>query len=89
MRTLAACLLALAGASQAAVIAEVAQGDLRLELHDEAGPCLGHARLAVFYQGLVRVPGCWTLRGAQVLIVFLDGDMAEVDVQLFRRPKLL
>ena len=89
MKTIAACLLALASASNAAVIAEAVEGDLRLELHDEAGPCLGEARLAVYWQGKERIPGCWKLRPPVVTIVFLDGDLARVSIDLFKRPEPL
>lgn len=89
MKAIAACLLALASATNAAVIAHVIEGDLRLELHDEAGPCLGEARLAVFYQGPQRIPGCWKLRPPVVSIVFMDGDLAQVSIDLFKRPEPL
>lgn len=88
MRMLAAVLLALAGASQAAVIAEVRDGDRLLQLTDEVGPCLGNARIAIWSQGEQRVPGCYVVRVATmtVHVAFLDGDAAEVPIGLFKAP---
>lgn len=88
MRTLAAVLLALAGASHAAVIAEVREGDRLLQLTDEVGPCLGNAKVAVWSQGEQRVPGCYVVLPASmtVHIAFLDGDAAEVPISIFKAP---
>lgn len=90
MKRIAMCLtLTLAGAAQAAVIAVAVDGALRLELHDEAGPCVGEARLAVFSDAQLRVPGCWVARDGAVHVAFLDGDHASVPVRLFRKPERL
>jgi hypothetical protein len=90
MRIIAAVLLALAGASHAAVIAEARERDIVLQLTDEVGPCVGQAKLAVFRQGInAPIQGCYRLNPATLVvhIAFLDGDMAEVPVSLFKRPE--
>jgi hypothetical protein len=79
--------LTLANLAHAAVIAVAAEGAVRLELHDTAGPCVGEARHAVFSDGTQRVPGCWVARDGAVHVVFLDGDRASVPVNLFRKPE--
>ena len=88
MRTLAAVLLALAGTSHAAVIAEVRDGDRLLQLTDDVGPCLGNAKVAVWSQGGQRVPGCYVVRPytLTVHVAFLDGDAVEVPINLFKAP---
>lgn len=79
--------LTLANLAHAAVIAVAAEGAVRLELHDTAGPCVGQARHAVYSDGRQRVPGCWVARDGAVHVVFLDGDHASVPIQLFRKPE--
>lgn len=79
--------LTFANLAHAAVIAVAAEGAVRLELHDTAGPCVGQARHAVYSDGKQRVPGCWVARDGAVQVVFLDGDQATVPVQLFRKPE--
>jgi hypothetical protein len=89
MRIIAAVLLALAGASHAAVIAEARERDIVLQLTDEAGPCISPAKLAVFRQGVAApIQGCYRLNPATMIVqvAFLDGDVAEVPVSLFKRP---
>lgn len=89
---LAAVLLMLAIAltiqpAAAAVIAVATDGDRRAELHDQPGPCVGAAKLAVFIQGPVRVGGCWVMAGADtVQIAWLDGEVSNVAVKHFRKP---
>jgi hypothetical protein len=71
----------------AAVIAVAGNAEQRAELHDEAGPCVGAARLAVFIQGKARTPGCWVMAGTDaVQIAWLDGDVSNVAVRHFKRP---
>lgn len=86
MRLLALVLLA-ATQAHAAVIAEAVNGDARLELHDDAGPCLGAARLAVFTRGREKVPGCWVFVDNAVQIAFLDGETARLPPGVFSKPK--
>lgn len=72
----------------AAVIAIAQEGTVTVELHDEAGMCLGQARLAVYRTAEVRVPGCWTvdLETRSIRIAWLDGDYSTAPVGLFREP---
>lgn len=83
----AVALAALAVAAQAAVIAVAQDGARRLDLHDQAGHCLGQARLAVFTDGVQRVPGCWLVKPDAVTIAFLDGDFITVPLAAFRKPQ--
>jgi hypothetical protein len=86
MNTLAvAALLAVAPVP----IAEYREGDARVELYAEAGPCVGNARWAVYLQPPVRVPGCWLWVGESVQIAWLDGDFSKVPARVFRKPELL
>ena len=86
-----ALMLSMGEDAAAAVIAVAVEGPVRLELHDEPGPCLAGARLAVWTDGKVRVPGCWRpVPGAgQVAVAWLDGDASVVDVRVFREPEQL
>jgi hypothetical protein len=77
------------GTAGLAPMAEYREGDARVELYAEAGPCVGNARWAVFLQGPVRVPGCWLLAGDSVQIAWLDGDFSKVPTRVFRKPEIL
>ncbi len=90
MRYLIALLsLLLAGSAAGDVIAEAWDGEVRVELHRDAGPCVGPARWAVYYQGRVRIPGCWILNADSVQIAWLDGDVSFVPLRAFREPRML
>lgn len=86
MRMIALSLL-LAGSVEAAVIAEAVQGKLRIELHDEAGVCVGSARMAIFSDGEQKIPGCWVVQPDAVQIAFLDGDVARLPLAVFKKPE--
>lgn len=86
MNTLAVALLL---AAAPAPVAEYREGDARVELYEQAGPCVGSARWAVYLQGPVRVPGCWILRGESVQIAWLDGDATLMPARVFRKPEVL
>lgn len=79
--------LLLAGSAAGDVILEARDEDIRVELHRDAGPCVGSARWAIFYQGRVRIPGCWILNADSVQIAWLDGDISVIPVRAFREPK--
>lgn len=79
--------LLLAIGAHAAVIAVAQEGKNRLELHDQAGHCLGQARLAIFADGVQRIPGCWVARTEAVTIAFLDGDFVTLPFAVFRKPQ--
>ena len=84
---LLALLMALPAAAKTIAVVRADNGAL-MQLTDEMGPCLGPARQAIWMSadGLERIPGCWRLHGKNVLVAFLDGDVAEVPVSLLRRP---
>jgi hypothetical protein len=86
-----ALMLSMGEDAAAAVIAVAIEGPVRLELHDEPGPCLAGARLAVWTDGKARVPGCWRVDTAagRVSVAWLDGDASVVDVRVFREPEQL
>jgi hypothetical protein len=81
--------VALLLAAAPAPVAEYREGDARVELYAEVGPCVGSARWAVFLQGPVRVPGCWILMEDSVQIAWLDGDFTRVPARVFRKPEVL
>lgn len=81
--------LLLAGSAAGDVILEARDEDIRVELHRDAGPCVGSARWAIFYQGRVRIPGCWILMGESVQIAWLDGDVSVIPARAFREPRRL
>lgn len=88
---LLALLALLALPVQADVIGDVQSSAGRIELHAERGPaCMEPARHAVFVgRHGAQVPGCWTLRDGSVLVVFFDGDVAQIPVQAIRKPTRL
>lgn len=92
MRTIL-CVLALVAAPAAAgpvAVATTPDGST-LTLHDEAGPCIGPARLAVWRSADAKtsVPGCWIAAGERVRVAYLDGDVGNVAVGAFKRPTQL
>jgi hypothetical protein len=90
LRTAALILaLGLAFPVKGAVVAEVVEGDARVELHDVAGPCQARALWAVFFKGQTRVSGCWILGGDFVQIAWMDGDVSQIAVRAFREPRSL
>lgn len=88
MRALAALLLC-AGVAQADVVAEITEGERRIQLHTDAGPCVGTARWALFTGATQRVPGCWILTPQGVQIAFLDGDVLTIPLEAWRKPSTL
>lgn len=83
-------LLALAAPAHAQLLGEVRSDNGRIELREEAGPCVGQARSAIFVgnNGL-RVQGCWIPRPSMIFVVFLDGDVAQIPPQVIRKPTTL
>jgi len=87
---LAVCLaLGLVGSAAATLVAEVQEGNMRVELHDVPGPCQGRALWAQFQEGKVRISGCWVLAGEIVQIAWLDGDVSQIAARAFREPRSL
>ena len=73
----------------AAILAEApAQDEAVIYLHDVAGPRVGQAKLAEFVTPAgERTPGCWVSRPNSIAVVFLDGDVAAIDLRSLRKPR--
>jgi hypothetical protein len=71
-------LVALSAESKAIAFAQSADG-ARIVLHDEAGPCVGSAKLAEYVplKGAT-VQGCWLALSGSVTVAFLDGERGTV-----------
>jgi hypothetical protein len=85
---LAACLALAALSADAKVIAIAQSGDgARIVLHDEAGPCVGSAKLAEYVplSGAI-VQGCWLAVPGSVTVSFLDGERGKVPLENMTKP---
>ena len=90
MKRAALALLFAAGAAQADVVAVATHQNIRLELHNVAGPCQERALWAVITDGTRTVSGCWLVRPPdQVSIAWLDGDYSTVPIGAFKEPEKL
>ena len=90
MKHAALALLFAAGAAQADVVAVATHQNIRLELHNVAGPCQERALWAVITDGKRTVSGCWLVRPPdQISISWLDGDYSTVPINAFREPEKL
>jgi hypothetical protein len=81
MRYILAASLALAAfsaESKPIAFAQSADG-ARIVLHDDAGPCVGSAKLAEYIplKG-TSVQGCWLALSGSVTVAFLDGERGSV-----------
>jgi hypothetical protein len=77
---LAACLAlaALSVDAKAIAFAQSADG-ARIVLHDDAGPCVGNAKLAEYIPlDGKQVQGCWLALSGSVTVAFLDGERGTV-----------
>jgi hypothetical protein len=87
VRLLAALALC-ASAAQADVVAVATHQNIRLELHNVAGPCQERALWAVITDGKRSVSGCWLVRPPdQISISWLDGDVTVLPISVFREPE--
>jgi hypothetical protein len=77
-----------AGPSHAKVLAVALSSDgARVVLHDEAGPCVGEARLAEHISPSGdKVQGCWLATPGMVNVSFLDGERGSIPVAHLQRP---
>lgn len=83
--------LTASAAAQARVIAVAESPDgARIELHDDAGICVGSARQAehISKDG-EKILGCWIAVQATVTVSFLDGERANIPMVLLRRTTAL
>jgi hypothetical protein len=90
MKLAALAILIAAGAADAGVIAIATHENIRLELHDTAGPCQGRALWAVITDGTRTVSGCWVPKPpAEIVVAWLDGDYTTLPIAIFREPEKL
>jgi len=90
MKHAALALLIAASAAQADVVAVATNENIRLELHDTAGPCQGRALWAVITDGTRTVSGCWIPQPpAAIAVAWFDGDYTTLPIAIFREPEKL
>ena len=90
MKHAALALLLAAGAAQADVVAVATHQNIRLELHNVAGPCQERALWAVITDGKRTVSGCWLVQPPdQVSIAWLDGNHTTLPISVFRETEKL
>jgi uncharacterized protein YraI len=90
MKHAALALILAASAAQADVVAIATNENIRLELHDTAGPCQGRALWAVITDGKRTVSGCWAPKPpAEIAVAWLDGDYTVFPISVFREPEKL
>jgi hypothetical protein len=84
---LCAAVMAAAVPAQARVFGVAVSGDgARIELHDQAGPCVGQARLAEHIsRNGDKVPGCWLVAEGAVKVSFLDGERGTIPLAHVRK----
>lgn len=90
MKHAALALLIAASAAQADVVAVATHQNIRLELHNVAGPCQGRALWAVITDGERTVSGCWIPQPpAEIAVAWFDGDYTTLPIGIFREPEKL
>ena len=90
MKRAALALLIAASAAQADVVAVATHQNIRLELHNTAGPCQGRALWAAITDGKRTVSGCWIPQPPdQIAVAWLDGDYTTLPISVFREPEKL
>ena len=90
MKHAALALLFAAGAAQADVVAVATHDNIRLELHNVAGPCQGRALWAAITDGTRTVSGCWIPQPPdQIAVAWMDGDYTTLPISVFREPEKL
>lgn len=90
MKHAALALLIAAGAANADVVAIATHENIRLELHNTAGPCQGRALWAVITDGKNTVSGCWVPKPpAEISVAWMDGDYTTLPIGVFKEPEKL
>jgi hypothetical protein len=90
MKHAALALLIAAGAANASVVAIATHENIRLELHNVAGPCQERALWAVITDGKRTISGCWVPKPPdQISVAWLDGDYTTLPISVFREPEKL
>ena len=89
-RCIALALVVASSAAQADVVAVATHENIRLELHNVAGPCQGRALWAAITDGTRTVSGCWVPQPPdQISVAWLDGDYTTLPISVFREPEKL
>lgn len=90
MKHAALAILIAAGAANADVVAIATHENIRLELHNTAGPYQGRALWAVITDGTRTVSGCWIPQPpAEISVAWMDGDYTTLLIGVFREPEKL
>jgi hypothetical protein len=91
MRLALVALFASSVASAAPIAVADGSAGSSITFYDEAGPCVGSAKLAVWSSGdaKTRIPGCWVAGSGTVFVSFLDGDRSDVPVGALKKPTSL
>lgn len=88
---LALAALLCASSAQAELMGVVdAQNGVVVNLHREAGPCVGGARRAEYVDVVKKqnIPGCWAVQGGGVIqVAWFDGDADAIPLSAVRLPK--
>lgn len=85
-------LLALVASVNAETLAEATLPDgASVSFTDEAGPCVGDARLAWYISANARnkVPGCYVMAPGFVAVSWLDGDRGNIPMAALKKPTSL
>jgi hypothetical protein len=88
MRTLALiAALAMPAHAEVILVATAPSGE-SVMLTDEPGPCVRGARLALWVSADAKdkIPGCYRPTAGGVVVVFMDGDMAQIPVHQLKEP---
>lgn len=89
-RCIALALIVATSAAQANVVAVATHQNIRLELHNVAGPCQGRALWAVITDNKRTISGCWVPQPPdQISVAWLDGDYTTLPIAVFREPEKL
>ena len=91
MKYLLLCAALTCTSANAEVAGVVNAGDgATIELHKEAGPCVGDALLAGYRPANAVKPtigGCWKIVGKFVMVSFFDADRSDIPISDVQLPK--
>ena len=86
----AACAALLASQAFAAVVATADTEGGRIDLHSDAGRCVGNAKRAEYIGADgEHIDGCWVVARGGVQVAFMDGDVAQIPMSAIRKPVTL
>ena len=91
MKSLLLCAALVCTSANAEIAGVVDDADgATIELHKEAGPCVGGALLAGYRPANAVKPtigGCWKIVGKFVMVSFFDADRADIPISDVQLPK--